>query len=335
LGPVFKPLAGIIMAICGWAFVDGVGDTTTVDQKIAAIPLPTPAGEVQDAVAYNVATLEALKAVAGNQKELSKATADLAEVVDKRVTDLEALVATLQEKCKGATTKATAPAPEGACPCGDNCPCNSGGTPCQCPKASAKATTKAAAPVVPAPIYQGPVYYSAPVSNSVPVSYGSTGSSVRYPVQHTTSYSSTGGTVSYGSTGTAYTTSYGSTGTAHYAPTRANTVSYTTTSTGRQAVTSSVYGGEGRWKNYDGMTPRQHAEVMHGISTAGLTDAQVAAARDHDHDTYGPGHDFGKTMHVQQNIGTCPPGGCPTTGQAVGVQTTGGGLIKRLFGRRG
>jgi hypothetical protein len=45
-----------------------------------------------------------------------------------------------------------------------------------------------------------------------------------------------------------------------------------------------------RWQNYDGLSPREHAEVMHGINTAGLTDAQIAMKRDRDHDIYGAGH---------------------------------------------
>lgn len=45
-----------------------------------------------------------------------------------------------------------------------------------------------------------------------------------------------------------------------------------------------------RWQNYDGLSPREHAEVMHGINTAGLTDAQIALMRDRDHDVYGAGH---------------------------------------------
>ncbi len=42
-----------------------------------------------------------------------------------------------------------------------------------------------------------------------------------------------------------------------------------------------------RWQICDGLSPREHAEVMHGINTAGLTDAQIAVMRDRDHDTYG------------------------------------------------
>lgn len=46
----------------------------------------------------------------------------------------------------------------------------------------------------------------------------------------------------------------------------------------------------GRWKNYDGMSFREHARVKHGINTAGMTDFQVAQLRDRDHDMYGGGH---------------------------------------------
>ena len=45
-----------------------------------------------------------------------------------------------------------------------------------------------------------------------------------------------------------------------------------------------------RWQNYDGLSPREHAEVMHGINTAGLTEAQIAMMRDRDHDIYGAWH---------------------------------------------
>lgn len=63
---------------------------------------------------------------------------------------------------------------------------------------------------------------------------------------------------------------------------------------------------QGRWNNYDGLTKRQHAEIMHGIDTSGLTDSQVARQLDHDHDRHGPGH-------PKANRNACPGGVCPTT----------------------
>lgn len=50
------------------------------------------------------------------------------------------------------------------------------------------------------------------------------------------------------------------------------------------------YSSPGRWKNDDGLSFREHARVMHGIDTSGMTDAQVAQLRDHDHDQYGGDH---------------------------------------------
>lgn len=45
-----------------------------------------------------------------------------------------------------------------------------------------------------------------------------------------------------------------------------------------------------RWKNYDGLSFDEHARTAHGIHTQGMTYEQIARLRDHDHDTYGPGH---------------------------------------------
>lgn len=44
-----------------------------------------------------------------------------------------------------------------------------------------------------------------------------------------------------------------------------------------------------QWYNHDGMSLRQHAQVMHGHSTTGLSDAQVAYLNDHDHNSWGHG----------------------------------------------
>jgi len=44
------------------------------------------------------------------------------------------------------------------------------------------------------------------------------------------------------------------------------------------------------WINRDGLSPRQHLEREHGTDTSGMTEAEVLAARDHYHNTYGAGH---------------------------------------------
>lgn len=45
-----------------------------------------------------------------------------------------------------------------------------------------------------------------------------------------------------------------------------------------------------QWYNHDGLTVRQHSEMVHGHNTAGLSTAQVVAMNDHDHNTWGSGH---------------------------------------------
>lgn len=45
-----------------------------------------------------------------------------------------------------------------------------------------------------------------------------------------------------------------------------------------------------RWFNRDGLSRREHLEQVHGTPTTGLTEAQVIAAQNAYHDTYGPGH---------------------------------------------
>jgi len=45
-----------------------------------------------------------------------------------------------------------------------------------------------------------------------------------------------------------------------------------------------------RWVNRDGLSPRDHIEQEHGTNTAGMSHAEVLAARDRYHNTYGPGH---------------------------------------------
>lgn len=45
-----------------------------------------------------------------------------------------------------------------------------------------------------------------------------------------------------------------------------------------------------QWYNKDGLTVRQHAELVHHYSTAGMTDEQVIAENDHYHNMYGGYH---------------------------------------------
>lgn len=101
---------------------------------------------------------------------------------------------------------------------------------------------------------------------------------------------------------------------------------------------------QARWKNYDGLSFRQHAEIMHGIDTTGLTDAQVARMRDHDHDTYGGGHPPAMrsrsttTQAVQYSNSGCPGGVCPSNASSVSrtttVQSRGGLFGFGILGRK-
>lgn len=106
---------------------------------------------------------------------------------------------------------------------------------------------------------------------------------------------------------------------------------------------------QARWKNYDGLSFRQHAEIMHGINTAGMSDSQVARLRDHDHDTFGGGHppamrarthSYTQVAAQQQQNG-CPDGKCPypssramTVQRSTTVQSRGGLLGFGILGRR-
>lgn len=90
-----------------------------------------------------------------------------------------------------------------------------------------------------------------------------------------------------------------------------------------------------RWQNYDGLSFRQHAEQMHGINTAGLSDAEVGRMRDHDHDTYGGGHPAAmrqRTVQYSTGSSNCPGGVCPT--RTTTVQSRGGVFGFGILGRR-
>lgn len=76
-----------------------------------------------------------------------------------------------------------------------------------------------------------------------------------------------------------------------------------------------------QWYNHDGLTLRQHAEIMHGHSTAGLTDAQVAALNDHDHNTWGHGgHPSRAAVRVAHGGYAYPVAGRVVRGGAVVVR---------------
>lgn len=140
----------------------------------------------------------------------------------------------------------------------------------------------------------------------------------------TASGGSTGSVKSGGSTGMVR-SSYGSNGTA---------------TTGTTRVVESTYAP--RWKNHDGLSRAEHAAVYHGLNTAGMTQAQINAQLDADHDRHGPMHDgilASRTRSVTRSTysppatatSNCPGGVCPTGPSA---STRGGLLGFGILGRR-
>lgn len=124
---------------------------------------------------------------------------------------------------------------------------------------------------------------------------------VSYPAVASSGYGSSGGAVSYGSTDSG---SYS----AAYQP---------------------------RWQNYDGLSKSQHAAVMHGIDTAGMSEAAIAMALDDDHDTFGPSHSpamRGRVTTVQSSS-NCPGGVCPTN-RTTTTYSRGGLLGFGVLGRK-
>lgn len=136
-------------------------------------------------------------------------------------------------------------------------------------------------------------------------------------------------TVSYGSSGgtssSAPVVSYGSTGTP-------------VISTSSTPVVATVNTYTPRWTNYDGLSKRQHAEVYHGVSTAGMTAAQIAMTLDHDHDTFGGGHPPAMRTRstTVSSLQNCPGGVCPvpSTTRTTTVQSRGGLFGFGVLGRR-
>lgn len=133
-----------------------------------------------------------------------------------------------------------------------------------------------------------------------------------YPAKQTTAATSSG-------------SSGGSSGGTFYAPTVTR-------------VETSVY--KPRWQNYDGLSFEEHARVMHGIDTTGMSDSQIAMLRDADHDTFGGGHP--PAMRARSRsvsftaTGDCPGGICPmpSVSRSRTVESRGGLLGFGILGRR-
>lgn len=95
-----------------------------------------------------------------------------------------------------------------------------------------------------------------------------------------------------------------------------------------------------RWQNYDGLSFEEHARVMHGIDTTGMTASQIAMLRDADHDTFGGDHPpamraRSRTTTFTAASGDCPGGVCPTTTTRSRTVTSRGGLLGfGILGRR-
>lgn len=100
-----------------------------------------------------------------------------------------------------------------------------------------------------------------------------------------------------------------------------------------------------RWVNKDGLSFEEHARIMHGIDTTGMTYAEIARARDADHDRYGGGHNFvatrtsvpGRTVQrsVSKSFSSCPGDVCPTSSSSRTVTraNSGGWYLGKLLGR--
>jgi hypothetical protein len=179
----------------------------------------------------------------------------------------------------------------------------------------------------------------ASLSSGAVSSYGSTGGgSLSYKPSVYSAVSSS--TVGYGSTGGSL--QYSQNVSSGYGSSGSRSVAFRSAATVPVAVTaSSAYSP--RWQNHDGLSFRQHAEQFHGIDTTGLTDQQVAMMRDHDHDTFGPGHppEMRATRTVSRTVQqtqSCPGGVCPVGQTAIWPsqsRSSGVGLLGfRILGRR-
>ncbi len=95
-----------------------------------------------------------------------------------------------------------------------------------------------------------------------------------------------------------------------------------------------------RWQNHDGLSFEEHARVMHGVDTTGMSASQIAMLRDADHDTFGGGHPpamraRSRTTTFTAASGDCPGGVCPMTTTRSRTVTSRGGLLGfGVLGRR-
>lgn len=64
-----------------------------------------------------------------------------------------------------------------------------------------------------------------------------------------------------------------------------------------------------QWFNHDGLSLRQHAEHVHGHDVSGLSDSQIAAMNDHDHNTWGSGHHY--VSSTSRTVSYSTSGSCP------------------------
>lgn len=85
-----------------------------------------------------------------------------------------------------------------------------------------------------------------------------------------------------------------------------------------------------QWYNHDGLTLRQHAEQMHGHSTAGLTDAQVAALNDADHNAWGHGGHPGRAAYAFPVAGRVVRGSAVVVRGAARVVTAPVRIVRRV-----
>lgn len=95
-------------------------------------------------------------------------------------------------------------------------------------------------------------------------------------------------------------------------------------------------GVAGRWRNYDGLTPRAHAVEVHGFDSS-LSDKQLAALHDAWHDANGgdpPAAMRSRSVSVARASNDCPGGVCPVRSRSTVVSSRGGLLGFGVLGRR-
>lgn len=156
----------------------------------------------------------------------------------------------------------------------------------------------------------------ASVGAGAPASYGSVGSSP----------TTTQNAVGYGSVGSSTSTSvgYGSVG---------SSAASTPRTPLRSAVGNVAGNVASRWENRDGLSRRDHLEIEHGTNTAGMTEAQMIAAQNAYHDTYGGGHPV-KVPYAPVASDGCPPGGCPVPSSRAYQASSNGWWLGKNLGRK-